>query len=238
MANYETFFAEPLKLPPPPQGAIANGTIVGYDIGFTLDRDNFAVIVHRTVSGRVLSVTFERFCDMMRIDNLRNNAAWINAVTSEGGNVFATVVAVFNRRVDALKYASDVRNALKPVTMRTAYHNMKKVRRVDTGEVYNSAREAAHKNGITPGAMSSHLNKRKNYEKVHGLVFERIVEEPRMYYAAPVQPQQPPRLEQLTNGAWLEDIGSAGVRIVTAEGSILPFDTRQQAMEHWQVFGA
>lgn len=228
---------KPLDLPKHPN-AINNEYVNGLEIGWMLDRDNFAVVVHRTLSGRVLSVVFERFADMFRIDNLRNNAAWVNAVTSDKGAVIATIVAVFERRIDAVKYASDVRNALKPVTMRTAYHNMKKVKRVDTGQVYNSAREAALANGITPGAMSSHLNKRKNYEKVHGLVFERVVEEPRTYHAAQVaQPQQPPRLEQLTNGAWLEDIGSAGVRIVTASGSILPFDTRAQAMEHWEVFG-
>lgn len=206
-----------------------------------LDKHNYVVTVQRAMSAGtpVIAVDFQRLSEIYNVDKLRHNQGWMEATERANGMIYIEIVGIFERKIDAIKYASDVRSLLRPATSQFTTMRRRKVRRVDTGQTWNSAKEAAEAHNISTGAMSSHLNRRKSYATVHGLVFEWAEAERVQRYAPPVTQNAaaPPKLEQLTNGAWLEDIGSAGVRIVTAEGSILPFDTRQQAMEHWQVFG-
>lgn len=43
----------------------------------------------------------------------------------------------------------------------------------NAGTSYSSQLDAAEKNGLTPGAMSNHLNGRKGYEVIRGMKFKR-----------------------------------------------------------------
>lgn len=152
-------------------------------IKFNLRTHKFAVVAHYVSDGRLLYIGAVRYSHLLDVSIADTSIKWREEVAKSHGEIEVEVMQHFDNRTAAMRYAMEKRIELKPITWDFPVRR-RKVKCVENGKEYRSAAEAAADNGISRGAMSSHLNGYKNYGSIHGLHFEWIDIVPDVNYDA------------------------------------------------------
>lgn len=193
---------------------------------FQIDRNKFAVYLHRiALTKEVIYVGFDRLSEVYNLRSVANNEVWKKKVAEVGGVVQVELIGLFQQKIDAMVFARDMRTIHRPATM-GARNIRRQVRRIDTGEVYSGSLAAARAHNISQGAMSSHLNGRKNYSTVHGLRFEWCEPTAATTYAPVIEHRRqldPQTVLMREGGQWR----------LYRNGTLYPMDTEAEAMEYY-----
>lgn len=153
------------------------------DAEFSVDLDNPAIAhcayLHIVEYGpddrRVMFAGSCQFRQLLEAPDARKNRAWRQYVAPVN-RIIIKVVAMFDNPHEAANEAATQARALKPYCNVHGERDTSagKVRCIDDGLEYRNAAAAARFYGISPGAMSNHLNQRAGYSTIRGLCFERI----------------------------------------------------------------
>lgn len=105
------------------------------------------------------------------------NTHW-RATVRDNAPVRVTILATTLNIIEANQHFRSLFNEMRPeANVRGHVISGKSLVTCITGQnagtVYSSQHEAAERNGITPGALSNHLNGRVGYENIRGMKFVR-----------------------------------------------------------------
>lgn len=132
------------------------------------------VIYFHNVDDITVYIGMCRLADIFNPQDVRNNAEWYKLTAGKT----VRVIPIYQTddyaacKVQWVKWVHQYRprgNLFSQMARRRA-----RVQCVETGAEYDTATEAAHKNGISQSAMSNHLNGRFGYDKIHGMTFRRV----------------------------------------------------------------
>lgn len=160
----------------------------------------YGVWFHK-IGPKVFYIGSGRLNEALSVSNVSNNRAWLERVKNYGGGkVEIEIVEIFQDLLSARKAAFQYRVKHRMTLIMHNPRNMRgEVRLVSTGEKFPNGNRAAQTYGISPSAMSNHLNRRKGYERIHNMVFERILPDvpaprPHPYAEELAKPVAPPPL--------------------------------------------
>ncbi len=196
---------------------------------FHTERNKWAVYVHRAIPmGPVIYVGFDHLSEVYSLRSVANNEVWKQKMKESNGVVEVEIIGLFQQKIDAMIFARDMRTIHRPATM-GARNIRRQVRRIDTGEVFAGSLAAARAHNISQGAMSSHLNGRKNYSTVHGLRFEWCEPTTATTYASVITGQR-----MLDENTVLRC--EAGQWRIYQNGTLYPMDNEAAAVEYYNAF--
>lgn len=141
-------------------------------------KNDWCVYTHHTPSGELLYVGFDKISNALQTHHLVQNETWKRTVVEYGGWINITIVERFPDKGPAMIAANTMRTVHKPLSQQGGRRSAGFVRSIDTDVYYFSGAIAAKHHQISASAMANHLNRRKGYDKVHGMVFERVLTEP------------------------------------------------------------
>ena len=118
-----------------------------------------------------------RLIDLYDFSNAYRNSHWRQTV-KEDTPLTVSILASTDSEIDAHKALRHAYNEMRPPANVSGYQlSRQTVITCLTGEnagmTYESATEAAKKNGISAGALSNHLNGRSGYANIRGMTFKR-----------------------------------------------------------------
>lgn len=105
------------------------------------------------------------------------NTYW-RATVKDDVSIRITILGISPNVIDCNQHFRALYNQFRPIANIKGYVIAGKslvtcVQGTNAGQTYSSQFEAAERNGITPGAMSNHLNGRTGYEHIRGMKFVR-----------------------------------------------------------------
>lgn len=132
------------------------------------------IYVVKNMSGGTEYIGAGRMSDIISMKAVRNNVYYN---PNESYDFCILNNYHYKNKLEAANALSNLIKVLYQGTPRMnvgykGYINDRKIVCVETGEVFNNAREICRKYNINPGQISSHLNGRCGYNKVHGMTFE------------------------------------------------------------------
>ena len=124
---------------------------------------------------RAMYVGSCQFRQLLECPDARKNRAWRQYVAPVE-RVIIKVLALFDSPYEAANHAALVARETKPYCNVHGERDVSsgRIRCIDDGLEYRNAAAASKFYGISPGAMSNHLNQRPGYSMIRGLCFERI----------------------------------------------------------------
>jgi hypothetical protein len=138
---------------------------------------NFCVYFHRLPNtNEVIFIGHGPLVKAFDMSEARRNNKWLE-MTANAPGIEVSIIATFHGLLEARKFAVQLIQQYKPPCHQGAHRITRDmVVRVYDGKIYAKMVEAAEDNGISPGAMSNHLNRRAGYDSVRGLQFMRYAE--------------------------------------------------------------
>lgn len=103
---------------------------------------------------------------------------WWTAHVVDNTEIKLKVLAICDTAAEAHNYQRQCYNRLRPIANVEGYRSTGRVMITcvegpNKDKTYLTITEAAHKCGISQGALSNHLNGRPGYESIHGMKFVR-----------------------------------------------------------------
>lgn len=142
------------------------------------DAENKAVVYSHTLNGVVMFYGVCNFYEVLYCPDAKQNSAWVKMTRELGTFVTLEILQVCETITEALRFRSSyMRKKGSPICNLTGgkISYSKKIRCVETGEIYENASTAARLTGIAQGNLSKHLNNHPGYKRLKGLTFERVI---------------------------------------------------------------
>lgn len=141
------------------------------------DAENKAVVYQHTLNGVVIYYGVCNFYEVLYCPDAKQNSAWVRMTRELGTVLTIEILQICEGITDALRFRSVyMRKNGSPICNATggkiAY--TKRIRCIETGEIYESAAAAARLTGVAQGNLSKHLNNNPGYKRLKGLTFERV----------------------------------------------------------------
>lgn len=118
-----------------------------------------------------------RLVDLYDFSNAYRNSLWRQTVKDDTP-LTVSVIASTDNENDAIRALRRMYDEARPPANVGGYQLGRQtvvtcVQGDNAGKTYNSATDAALQNGISPGALSNHLNGRRGYDNIRGMKFKR-----------------------------------------------------------------